>query len=170
MQSYKPSRIGRVHIVLPLALIFCGVAAVCGSSMQHTFAPMILQLVGVAALAAAIYVINRYSLTTFLYTVDEETPNLLCVYRIVGKKKVIAATADLAAASVRFVEKSGAVAVPAEGGVNPGAEDDGKKVNLCLNVFPAATAHVTLDTPYGRRTLVIECDEAFCLELEKRAK
>ena len=170
MQSYKPSRIGKAHIILPLGLIFCGIAAVCGSSMQHTFAPMILQVVGAAALVGAIWVINRYSVPTFLYTVDEETPDLLCVYRIVGKKKVTAATADLKLARVKYVE-GGAAAVPAVEGGRPEPEiDEGKKINLCLNMFPAATAHITLAAADGNRTLIIECDAGFFAELERRTK
>ena len=158
MISYKPSRTGYAHVIVPLVLILCGLSAVFGSTWQNAYAPALLQLLGFAALSGAIFFINRYSITTFVYTVDEETPGLLCVYRITGKKKTVAASVDLkSAVGARLITPDSAKKAPGT-----------RRLNCCLNLFPAKRAVITYGPKKSPVELVIETDDAFFEEIEKR--
>ena len=157
MKDFKPSRIGRTHIVLPLVLIFAGLVAIFGASWQHTFMPAILQAVGVLCLAYSIFVVNRYSLTAFIYTIGEDSPDLLCVYRINGKKKKIDLTVDLSLA---------VSAVRAKDGVFPKARGV-RRVSRCLNIFPEDRAIITIKSGDDVTELIIEVDDEFFAEIER---
>lgn len=158
MISYKPPREGSAHIVLPLALILCGLTAMLGAGYQKSFAPTILQTVGLVFLAASVIVINRYSTATYLYTLDEETPGLLCVHKIVGKKKTTPITADMSTAvGVRIL-------TPEDHGRTPGA----RRVNMCLNLFPRKRMAILFRRGEDLTELVIETDDIFFAEIESR--
>lgn len=158
MVSFKPARSGSAHIALPAGLVLCGLSALLGAAYKNVFYPALLQAIGFVLLGAAVLAINRYSLPTFIYTVDEETPELLCVHRIVGKKKQTPITADLRlAVSVRMLT--------AEQHSKPSGA---RRVNLCLNVFPGKRMAI-LFRDKGRPTeLVLETDDDFFHEIEKR--
>jgi len=151
MISYKPARSGSAHVVIPTVMSLAGLVAVTGAFNQHTFAPAVLQLVGVAILAGAVLIVNRFSAATYLYTVDEDTPDLLCVYRIAGKRKTPVISADLGSAiSVREL-------TPDNSAKTPGS----RRVNCCLNIFPKRRAAVLFDSDGSLSELLLEVDDEF---------
>ena len=156
MISFKPSRQGSAHVVLPLTLILCGLTALLGAAYQTAFAPAILQAVGFLLLGSSIPVLNRYTLATFLYTVGEETPDLLCVRRIMGKSRTTPVTADLnTAVGVRIL-------TPEDHARPSGA----RRVNMCLNMFPKKRMAITFLQDGVTTELVLETDDEFYSEIE----
>ena len=160
MVSYKPGRQGSAHLVLPMTLTLCGLIALLGAVYQHTFAPAILQAVGFLLLGGAVFVINRYAVPTFIYTLDEETPGLLCIHRLTGKKKTTPITADMRLAESVRVLTDGSHAKP----------DGAKRVNMCLNIFPQKRMAILFRDGETLTELVIETDDSFFEEVKKRTK
>ncbi len=158
MISYKPSRRGSVHLVLPLAMDLCGVVAFLGAAYGNTAAPSVLWAIGVLSVVGSVPVILRYTLSTFVYTVDEETPGLLCVHKYTVKRKTTPVTADLGLArGVRMLTPDDRA--PARGA---------GRVNMCLNLFPERRMAVTFEIDGRITELVIETDAEFFAVIEKR--
>ena len=160
MISFKPSRRGSVHLVLPLTMILCGMVAFIGAACGYTAAPSVLWAVGAAALAGSVPIILRYTLATFVYTIDEETPGLLCVHRYTGGKKTTPVTADLRfARGVRLLTPDGRAAARGTG-----------RVNMCLNLFPERRMAIAFETDGRICELILETDAEFFAEVEKRVR
>lgn len=157
MTDYKPGRRGKAHIVIPVILCAAGTCALAGSLDSRVFAPVMLQLIGLAALAAAAAFVFRFSASAYLYVLGDGAPGLLCVYRTAGNRKTAVVSADLKnAVSAELV---GAGRLP--------KKKVARRVNCCLNVFPDSRAIIVFRTGNGTAELVVETDERFFGEIKK---
>lgn len=156
MISYKPSRCNNAHIYIPLLLILAGFVALFGSVAVNAAIPAIMQFVGLAFLSVAVFIINRYSLTTFCYTIDEDTPDLFQVHRITGRKQTVPISVDLTTArSIRRIDENS----------KPEAK---RRVNMCLNLFPREKAAILFGEDGDSVELLIEADHIFFAQIEER--
>ena len=156
MISYKPARHDRAHIVLPLLLMLAGSVALFGAALAVSFMPAVLQAAGLALFAVAVFIITRYSLCTVYYTIGEDSPDLLCVYRITGNKKTVPISVDLTTS--RSVIR-----------VGENYEKQGKRrVNMCLNIFPRERVAILFGEGADSVELLIEADDVFFDEIVQR--
>ena len=149
MISYKPSRCNNAHIYLPLMLMLAGCVAIFGASAVNALVPAIMQGVSIILFTAAVFILNRYSLTTVYYTVGEDTPDLLQVHKINGKRPSIPISVDL--------ETARKIYRPDE---NTPSEAK-RRVNMCLNLFPKEKAAILFGDGKDSVELLIEADAIF---------
>lgn len=155
MISYKPSRVNNAHIYVPLLLMLAGCVALFGASAVNALIPAIMQAVGIGLFTAAVFIMTRYSLTTVYYTVGEDTPNLLQVHKINGKRPSVPISVDLKTA--RKIYR------PDE---NTRSEAK-RRVNMCLNLFPKEKAAILFGDGKDSVELLIEADEIFYNQIEQ---
>ena len=156
MISYKPSRCNNAHIYLPLMLMLAGCVAIFGASAVNALVPAIMQGVSIILFTAAVFILNRYSLTTVYYTVGEDTPDLLQVHKINGKRPSIPISVDLKTARKIYRPDEN---TPSEAK---------RRVNMCLNLFPKEKAAILFGDGKDSVELLIEADDVFFDEIVQR--
>ncbi len=149
MISYKPSRCNNAHIYLPLLFMLAGFVALLGASAVNALVPAIMQAVGIVLFTVAVFIMTRYSLSTVYYTIGEDTPDLLQVHKINGRKPSIPISVDLK--SARKIYR------PDE---NTRSEAK-RRVNMCLNILPKEKAAILFGDGKDSVELLIEADAIF---------
>lgn len=149
MISYKPSRCNNAHIYLPLLFMLAGFVALLGASAVNALVPAIMQAVGIVFFTVAVFIMTRYSLSTVYYTIGEDTPDLLQVHKINGRKPSIPISVDLK--SARKIYR------PDE---NTRSEAK-RRVNMCLNILPKEKAAILFGDGKDSVELLIEADAIF---------
>jgi len=155
MISYKPSRCNNAHIYIPLSLMLAGCVALMSASAVNALVPAVMQAVGIVLFTAAVFIMTRYSLSTVYYTVGEDTPDLLQVHKITGKRPSIPISVDLKTA--RKIYR------PDE---NTKSEAK-RRVNMCLNILPKEKAAILFGDGKDSVELIIEADAIFFKQIEE---
>ena len=155
MISYKPSRCNNAHIYLPLMLMLAGCVAIIGASAVNALVPAIMQAVSIILFTAAVFIMNRYTLTTVYYTVGEDTPDLFQVHKINGKKPSVPISVDLKTARKIYRPDEN---TPSEAK---------RRVNMCLNIFPKEKTAILFGDGKDSVELIIEADAVFFSQLEE---
>ena len=155
MISYKPSRCNNAHIYLPLALMLAGCVAMIGASAVNALVPAIMQGVGIVLFTVAVFIMTRYSLSTVYYTVGEDTPDLLQVHKINGKRPSIPISVDLKTARKIYRPDEN---TPSEAK---------RRVNMCLNLFPKEKAAILFGDGKDSVELIIEADAMFYNQIQQ---
>lgn len=160
MYIYQPKRLTKAHIVMPIMLLLISAASISASGMGRFIPPFIMQTVAVLAVAVAIQIISRYSLTTFTYEANCET-KVLSVRRVTGKKIQLVAAVDYS--DIIAVDKR-------EKGYS--LKEKYKKAyrihNFCNNIFPADAYCVVCDIEGNDIALIIEADKKMLELLNNR--
>ncbi len=149
MISYKPSRCNNAHIYLPLLFMLAGCVALLGASAVNALVPAIMQAVGIVFFTVAVFIMTRYSLSTVYYTIGEDTPDLLQVHKINGRKPSIPISVDLKSArKIYRPDKST-------------RSEAKRRVNMCLNILPKEKAAILFGDGKDSVELLIEADAIF---------
>lgn len=94
--NYTPNQEKKTAYLASLALIIPGIASFLLAPVLNNI--FILQFFGVACCSASLYILYRYALIFYTYTVDEE--GLLTVSRVSGKRTGALARIPLSACSM----------------------------------------------------------------------
>ena len=149
MISYKPSRCNNAHIYLPLLFMLAGFVALLGASAVNALVPAIMQAVGIVFFTVAVFIMTRYSLSTVYYTIGEDTPDLLQVHKINGRKPSIPISVDLKSARKIYRPDEST------------RSEAKRRVNMCLNILPKEKAAILFGDGKDSVELLIEADAIF---------
>lgn len=160
MYRYKPEKLSKAHIVLPIFLILICATALAASELGKYLPPAIMQFIAVLCAALAIQIISRYSLTVFTYEADEEKRKLN-VYKAIGKKSQLVAAIEYG--DIVAIDKK-------EKDYSPKKKyNKAYKVhNFCTNIFPANAYCVVCNIEGNDIAVIIEADETLLKMLERR--
>lgn len=153
MHTYRPPRINRAHIIMPIILILICFTCLWASKAAPVIPAYIPQIIGVASAAVAIQIMTRYSLTSFLYEINDESVSLKITKRT-GKKNVL--TADIEFTDIKHIDKK-------EKGysVKKKYGKPYRAYNFCNNIYPRDTYCLVCDIEGDDIAVIIEADEIF---------
>ena len=153
MHYYKPSRENKANIVIPVILILCALIAIVFSQIKASYFPALLQLIAVCCAAAAVQIISRYSLSSFVYEINEEEKTLEII-RLQSKKRT--AVCSVALASVKEIVKK-----QKDFSVKDKYGKDIRALNFCVNMFPQNAYYLIVSSDSGKFALQIEANQEF---------
>ena len=155
---YRPKRIKKTHIVLPLVLIIGGIICLGFSYADFVFMPSILQILGFVCFTAAIILIGRFSVIEYEYEIGKEN---FRVTKIQGKKYVDVAFLSLDCLSAVHPKTKGF-------SIKDKIPQKIRLIQNCsVNIFPEAAFYLVFDTEDGIFVLQVELCEEMYFELER---
>lgn len=158
MHTYRPPRQNRCATVIPILLLLFCVCCIAASEISPLIPPYLLQFIGFAMVAVAIQIINRYSLTWFVYETDSEK-GLFNITKVLGKKNTLAASIEFS--DILYLDKK-------EKGYSPKKKYNKpfRVYNFCNNMYPLNAYYLICNVEGEDIAVIVEADEHF-LELIK---
>lgn len=159
MLTYTPKRRGNAHVIIPLILVIA--AVVLGLSASMGITPKLpLQLLAVVFLTIAVWLINRFALTDFIYTLSDgegSPPDSLIITCRRGKTL-----------SREYIPQARITAVLSHGSSIPAEVKT--RYNFCVSPVGASYCVVLFDDPQNETpsAALLECSPEFAARIAER--
>lgn len=153
MHTFSPPKQGKLHITLPVLFFLMSFLCVAAVKLGDIIPDFIMQFICVAFGALAVQLITRYSLTRFIYEINEEG-SVLSIRKIIGKKSTLAGAIEFS--DIVCIDKK-------EKGYSPKKlhKKSFKSFNFCNNIYPQNAYCLILDINGDNTAVYIEADKAF---------